>query len=138
MTYREKFRLLASNCARAFMINGEKEHVQAFEKLQKEYYDRERFSWGEDTYKYDEGLVVYSNIPRVWTLVDVRNKNKKLLCISLDENIAYVTKVTNRQIFKYKILLWGPLTVRKVRKHGWIVVVGPDNSVRTKVRVKIK
>lgn len=138
MTYRERFRLLASNCARAFMTDSEKEHAEEFEKLQKEYYDRERFSWGEDTYKYDEGLVVYGNIPRIWTLVNVRNEKKKLLCVGLDENTAYVTKVTGRQVLKYKNLPWGQLTIKKVKKHGWIVVVGSDNSVHVKVRVKIK
>jgi hypothetical protein len=138
MNKQEEFLLLASNCARAFMTDSEKEHTEAFEKFKKDYYANQRFEWNDkETYRMDEEIVVYGNVPKVWVM-KCTTSNKKLLCMGIGGHTAYVTEVNDKQILEYKNRPWCELTIEDVKKNGWIVTVGNDNLITTRIRVRIK
>lgn len=130
---REKFLKLAYVCSASLMTDYQKQAEKDFYDFSKEYLKHVCVSFNGNTYYYDEALLTFSCVPRIWTMVSRKNY---IVVQVISDDVFYVAEIDEKHRLELRNLPWD-LVKANLPVYGWIVVVNDSDMVVKSRKVKL-
>lgn len=131
---REKFLHLAYVCSATFMTSDyHKEAEKEFDDFAKEYLKHVNVGFNGNVYYYDEPLLTFSCVPKIWTMVSRKNY---VVVKAISDDVFYVAEIDEKRRLELRNMPWD-LVKANLPVYGWIVRLNDNDMVIDVMKVKL-